>query len=141
MIVYTAIFGGFDTLKPLPPGVNGICFSDGNLAANGWQVVPPKYDTPNPSKRAKHQRCMAHNLFPGESTLWIDGSYTLNKLPPEVKLGAFRHFKDGLNGPRDEYNFTVLCKRFQNEGRRGAVPGFAAVADAVSLVDFRRREA
>ena len=110
MIVYTAIFGEFDTLRPLPPGLNGVCFSDGRQVANGWQVVPPKYDDTNPSKRAKHHRCMPHRLFPGEVTLWIDASYELKKLPPEVKLGAFPHFNTSLHGPRDEYNFTVDIK-------------------------------
>ena len=91
MIVYTAIFGGHDGLKPLPVGVHGVCFSDAPLAAQGWDVRPAAYADADPRLRARHHKAMAHELFPGEDTLWIDGSVTLRSMPPVAEFAAFRH--------------------------------------------------
>lgn len=74
MRVYTAIYGGYDPLRPHPdhPGVDEwVCYTDDpTLEMEGWRVVveAPKY--PHPRLAAKWRKCHP----PAGNTLWIDGS-------------------------------------------------------------------
>jgi len=93
MIVYTAISGGYDILKPLPSGVTGVCFADVAESRKevGWTVEPLTWKGTSNRITYQYYKYNPHILFPGQTTLWIDGSYALQKLPPEAELGAFKH--------------------------------------------------
>jgi hypothetical protein len=80
--VYTAIFGGYDSLKaqPVSPGVDYICFTDDpNLQAPSmWRVEvrAPRYKHPRLS--AKWFRMRPDRELPQyRHTIWIDGSVTI----------------------------------------------------------------
>lgn len=74
MIVFTAIFGDYDTLHPHPnlPGVEWVAFTDNPaMDPNGWDlyIEAPRFDHPRLS--AKWYRC--HPPTDGKA-LWLDGS-------------------------------------------------------------------
>lgn len=75
MIVYTAVYGGYDPLRPHPehPGVEAwLCYTDDpDLQCEGWITIhePPLYSHPRLS--AKWRKC---HPPAADSTLWVDGS-------------------------------------------------------------------
>lgn len=74
MIVYTAIYGGYDNLHPHPtmPGVEWIAFTDDpRLEPNGWEVRWEAGRFDHPRLSAKWHRC--HPPTDGKA-LWLDGS-------------------------------------------------------------------
>ena len=111
MIVYTAIFGGYDTLQPLPEGVTGVCFTDAQIAARGWELRQSQFADADPRLRARHHKCMSHILFPGETTLWIDGNILIDKLPPEREFATFHH-KMGVGSIKAEIRECLRCGKF-----------------------------
>jgi TOD1/MUCI70, glycosyltransferase-like domain len=78
-VVYTAIFGGYDSLKEQPPQdtpCDFVCFTDDvELGAHSatWRVVrlrPKRFRTPtsaldHPRMQAKWFKLMSHRVFPG----------------------------------------------------------------------------
>jgi hypothetical protein len=77
MIVYTAIYGGYDTLKPHPDhdGIaEWICYTDdADLACEGWDVRhEPLEQFPHPRLAAKWWKCHPPSQY--ESSTWVDGS-------------------------------------------------------------------
>ena len=78
--VYTAIFGGYDKLKPAPvtpEGVDRICFTDdAGMAAPGWEMRVEQPQHSHPCLAAKFYKALSHRVFPDhDETLWIDGSF------------------------------------------------------------------
>src|SRR5690242_14647057 len=79
--VYTAIFGGYDTLKPQKPvpGVDFHCFTDDPaMTSDLWSVHVrrPRFDHPRLS--AKYYKALPHKVLRGyRVSIWIDGSITL----------------------------------------------------------------
>lgn len=75
MIVYTAVFGGYDTLKNSPgvPGVDYVCFTDRAQTATGWRyVVQPE---PSPVWGARARKILSHKFLPDEEySLWVDAN-------------------------------------------------------------------
>jgi hypothetical protein len=105
IVVYTAIIGGCDSLKPAPVGAdNCYCFSDDPAMYEGidgrvlgWRVVGAG-DWSDPRREAWHLRCVPHELFPrADTTIWMDASFTMTNLPKLLKdsagheLAALRH--------------------------------------------------
>jgi TOD1/MUCI70, glycosyltransferase-like domain len=95
-LVYTAIFGGHDTLKQ-PPAQNAscdfICFTDSELPERigAWQIIPVAADPGlHPRMQAKRFKLLSHKLFcngrldcrhdplhhcePFDASIWVDGS-------------------------------------------------------------------
>lgn len=82
--VYTAIFGGYDVLQDLPPGIEQsgadfVCFTDdATLTHPQWDVrhiAPPHA---HPRMAAKHFKCLPHAVLPDhEETLWVDGRFRI----------------------------------------------------------------
>lgn len=75
-VVYTAIYGGYDTLKPHldHPGVEQwICYTDDPQLGGtpGWDVRAVGGDFKHPRMDAKWWKC---HPPAGESSIWIDGS-------------------------------------------------------------------
>jgi hypothetical protein len=108
VIVYTAILGGCDSLKPAPKGADrAVCFTDvkANLVdPNGWEIQwwpEDSWQLHDARREAWRIRCWYHNIFLGNptATVWIDGSFTLTDLPKLLKdsegheLSGLRHHK------------------------------------------------
>ena len=87
--IVTAIFGGFDSVKPLPADHgfdDAVLVTDVDCEVDGWRVVvEPPSDFPRlAAKRPK----MAPWLFTAaDCSVWVDGSYS-------VRDGMFREAVD-----------------------------------------------
>jgi hypothetical protein len=103
-LVYTAIFGGYETLKqPVPQNepCDFVCFTDSKMQSreNCWQIIPVRRDPKIHSRmQAKRFKILSHKVFPGgrltwrhapfrhrspvNLTIWIDGSL-------EIKSSTF----------------------------------------------------
>ena len=89
MVIYTAIFGNYDVLRPPHPDSNcpHVCFTDGDYECEGWTVikVKPRYGYPCLDAR----RCKIigpWELLPkADISLWIDGAMEM-KVPPDTAL-------------------------------------------------------
>lgn len=118
IIVYTAILGTCDSLKPAPAGADRcVCFVDNPADypdAKGWELVKHVY-TGDPRREAWRLRCVPHELFRMDTThyrssgpesvtmydrvIWIDASFTLTNLPlllrdaGTAKVAAIRHHR------------------------------------------------
>ena len=103
-VIYTAIFGGKDSLiepEYIPKGCDFICFTDNeNLRSNTWQIrkVEPGFD--DPVRSAKIFKILPHNfLSEYEISIWVDGNLLVkgdvNKLVKRylkgVNLAIFSH--------------------------------------------------
>lgn len=116
-IVYTAILGTSDSLKPAPKGADRcVCFVDDPAAypdPKGWELVRHDYRG-DPRREAWRLRCVPHLLFCYEKypigaptvraetynrVVWIDASFTLTDLPRlvrdagDAKVAALRHHR------------------------------------------------
>ncbi len=83
LVVYTAIFGGYDVLrepKERTPGVQYVCFTDNpRLRSDAWNI---RYCRPsgNPLLQAKACKILAHEILDCDVSLWIDGRTTIHSL-------------------------------------------------------------
>lgn len=81
--IYTAIFGGYDTLKdqPVIPFADYHCFTDDpTIESDLWTVhrVQARYD--HPRMAAKYFKLLPHKVMPDyPKTLWIDAGITLRR--------------------------------------------------------------
>ena len=79
LVVYTAIYGGYDKPKPAPDDAHAVLYTDNpHLEAKGWHV---KYDPlgwiSSPMLRAKWWKTHPDLAVPNaDATVWIDGSLT-----------------------------------------------------------------
>lgn len=100
-IVYTAILGGSDSLKPAPVGAHRcVCFVDEPAIypdAMGWELVRTAI-VGDPRRQAWGLRAKPHNLFfDYDRVVWIDASFTLTNLPRLLNdagpapIAALRH--------------------------------------------------
>lgn len=102
VIVYTTIFGGSDSLKPAPKGVDAVCYVDWNepyTLDKRWTLKPCHIEG-DPRRTAWHLRCIPHELFPdADRTIWIDASFTLTNVDRLLKdagdaeIAALRHHR------------------------------------------------
>lgn len=80
--VVTAIFGGYDDLKPHPeiPGVDFICYTDNPTPVAGWDVrKTATLPSSHPRLEAKYWKMFAALLLPAHDfTVWIDGSFLIH---------------------------------------------------------------
>lgn len=85
--IYTAIYGGYDALKPVlgadrlrQQGIDLICFTDdARLSHPDWQVrvVPPRHG--HPRLDAKYYKVLPHLVLPEyDETLWLDASFQID---------------------------------------------------------------
>lgn len=101
-VVFTAILGDCDSLKPAPAGADrAVCFVDDPAAhpeANGWELRAHQY-TGDPRREAWRLRAVPHELFEAyDRIVWIDASFTLTDLPRLLKdasgpVSAIRHHR------------------------------------------------
>lgn len=80
-VVYTAIFGPYDSLKEQPKikGVKYVCFTDQPLKSDTWRIVRVGLNGLSPRLRSKEPKLLPHKwLSPYvRRSLWIDGSISL----------------------------------------------------------------
>lgn len=88
MIIYKAMFGKYDR-PPKPPayprlGERYVVFTDYFTEAKGWHVFHVTRQFENPARENRYYKLQPHRLFPGEVTVYLDGSTNLIKPVPEV---------------------------------------------------------
>lgn len=84
-IVYTAIFGNYDELRPVNPekGWRYMCFTDTDLEASGWEVVKLS----GCSKKNREVKLLPHIFLPPhEVSIYHDGNIELLMHPSEIAL-------------------------------------------------------
>lgn len=89
-MVYTAIFGGYDTLRQpsvVEPGVRYVCFTDAAVAHPGaWEIItvdPDQWGGPILSNR--RYKILPHVYFPAASaTIYHDGNHALRVKPSTI---------------------------------------------------------
>ena len=102
-VVYTAILGACDSLKPAPRGADRcVCFVDDPAAysdAKGWTLVAHRY-AGDPRREAWRLRCVPHALFHDATrTAWVDASFTVTDLAAllrdagDAPVSALRHHR------------------------------------------------
>ena len=123
--IYTAIFGNYDDLKPLPkmPGVDAFCFTDNpNIEADGWKTIVWNFATPptHPRMRAKWFRMYPNECLPEyRYTIWIDASFQVTdpffagwmmKYLGDNDLALFRH--PDRNNIKDEVEASRVMHKY-----------------------------
>lgn len=73
LVVYTAIFGGFDTLEPALCRVPHICFTDRSVEVEGWEIRVAERKFEDPRKEARFYKTHAHKLLETKTSIWVDG--------------------------------------------------------------------
>lgn len=81
-IIYTAVFGDFDTLNEVQnPNFNigYFCFTDNeNLSSNTWKIIYCKGLSKDPRLFAKVFKVFPHKIFKNAKlSLWLDGNYSI----------------------------------------------------------------
>jgi hypothetical protein len=89
LVVYTAIFDGYDKLAPVPDrhdAVDYVCFSDRNFACpDPWEVRALDFHHTSPRRLARYAKLHPHRYFQNyEWSLWIDGRIGLLINPLEL---------------------------------------------------------
>ena len=84
-VVYTAIFGGYDTLKrPVPQDepCDFICFTDARIPSRpeSWRIVHVGLDQKfHPRIQAKQFKLLSHSIFPGGRLAWRYAPFSLRR--------------------------------------------------------------
>lgn len=79
--VVTSIYGGYDTLAPLPTGHGfdaAVCVTDDLQAADGWDVIHAPSGLP-PRAAAKAAKCLPWEFVDADCSVWVDGSLRLTR--------------------------------------------------------------
>ena len=126
-IIYTAIAGGYDNLKPpwgdAPGSPARIAFVDNpdsysGTGCPGWQIEPMVPSRMDPLMQAKVYKVLAHMMLPPgtEYSLWVDGSMEFSSgLHPgrlaqeclgDADLALFRHPSRSCL-----YDEALICSR------------------------------
>ncbi|EGT4276051.1 DUF616 domain-containing protein [Cronobacter sakazakii] len=88
-VVYTALFGDYDELEPIPSGesnIEYICFTDQNIQdAKGWKIIKIDNCIYSSSMMNRYYKLHPHielNLY--EASLYLDSNIKLLKHPDEL---------------------------------------------------------
>lgn len=91
IVVYSANFGGYDTVQPvLPVTGHWVLFTDQpQAAAPGWTVRPLSADGLGPRRMARRIKTLAHRWFPNaDYTIWLDANLQM-RVEPGVLIDAW----------------------------------------------------
>ena len=81
VIIYTAIFGGYDSITDptfVPDNADFVCFTDSDIKSDIWNIkkVPAIYE--DSTRNARKYKILPHRWFPDyEYSIWIDGNITV----------------------------------------------------------------
>jgi O-antigen biosynthesis protein len=125
IVVYTAIFDGYDKLTQ-PDVVNNsvdyVCFSDRQIPESGaWQVRSLDYFDSSPRRMARYAKLHPHRYFPDyEWSLWVDGRVapridplSLTQRQGDGALFAFHH--PDRSNPYDEATEVIRLQLDRKE--------------------------
>lgn len=95
IVVYTALFGGYDKLQPVRPvpGVRFVAFTDG-ANVDGWECIRPPVTERTSRRENRKYKIRSHVLFPhADWTLYHDANLPLTADPQDIIADC----KGGLN--------------------------------------------
>ncbi len=94
VVVYSAMMGKYDTLKPLQDlGVPAVMFTETAMEAEGWENRVMTRPERHPRLRAKWFKLHPHVLFPDAAvSIWIDSSVLVQN--PNFVTEAITQLKD-----------------------------------------------
>lgn len=85
MIVYMAIFDGYDYPPPRPLDKSRhVLFTDKPTHAAGWEVFVVSRQFANPARENRYYKLQPHILFPDQVTMYLDGNSLLRQSPTEI---------------------------------------------------------
>lgn len=123
LVVYTGIFGQYDTLKDptvIDPGVKYVCYTDQrDLHSDVWDI---RYinDSSNPKALLTRQiKLLTHRFFPEyETSIWIDATFQITGSLVEL-ISKYQKSADFLLFPHQErfciYDEAAACMRYYKE--------------------------
>lgn len=83
IIIYTAIFGGYDGLikQPLLDGVDYVCYTDKNIQSSVWDVIKVTPPVPNDNTRSnRYYKILPHHHIKNyDISIYIDGNVLVRK--------------------------------------------------------------
>ena len=84
-VIYTAVFGDYDTLRPVAWPGKFVVFSHKPLQVEGWENIVVERRCIDARLEARMHKVLAHQLFPRvEESLWLDGNCDLLVSPDEL---------------------------------------------------------
>jgi len=94
-VIYTAIFGGYDRLRPLPEevvasGCRAICFTDSEVGPSpGWEIRYASRPRDTSCRAARWFKLNPFHVFPDVgSTLWMDANLEMCEAVPQFSSQA-----------------------------------------------------
>ena len=103
IVIYTAISGGYDELKPpdvRPAGCEFVVLTDRPLGVSGWTERPLNFAHPESARAARFAKLHPHLYFGDyDRSIWIDGNigirgdigHFLNGLTEQTSISTFLH--------------------------------------------------
>jgi len=94
-VFVSAIYGGYDTPKPLTFGEGVLFTDDPDLDAPGWTVVVDRrYAHLHPRLQAKAPKLQPHVFHPDiPVSTWVDGSMLVNPAVESIEPAGLRFFR------------------------------------------------
>jgi hypothetical protein len=148
-IVYTAILGPCDSLKPAPVGADRcVCFTDDETHISnpkGWEIAlwqSTSWQERDARREAWRLRCVPHDLFEFyDQVVWIDASFTLTDLPRLLRdadghdLSGLRHhtrtscYEEGAEVVRvGQADGVIVSEQLQSYRRVGFRPAMLTIS-------------
>lgn len=123
MIAYTAIFGGYDTLRPprCQSPTNFICLTDHAQKVREWESRIVRPAPKDPRRSSRRCKILSHEYFPveeyGEVVLWHGGNVVLTTDP--IAMSEL-YLKSGIaivnHGHRScIYDEIAICKEWHKD--------------------------
>jgi hypothetical protein len=78
IVLYTAVFGGYDGLIPQPviPGVDRVCFTDRKIRSSSWDIMEVTPETDDPVRNSRKVKILAHRyLNQYDRSVYVDGNF------------------------------------------------------------------
>jgi Protein of unknown function (DUF616) len=100
-VVYTAIFGDYDTLKwpaPQNESCDFICFTDAKMPScrHGWKFIRVRRnESVHPRMQAKRFKLLSHRIFPGGRLAWRYDPFSMRRrVDLSIWIDASLHIKN-----------------------------------------------
>lgn len=149
IVLYSAVFGGSDSIKPAPAGPDRcVLFTDAPFAdPNGWELVV-RVVGDRARRAARVLKMTPHELFPEASaSVWVDGSIAISDWPllmqdtAEAQIACFAHpdratcYEEGLTVIRMKIAHAAKVQSALETYRR---EGFSPTSLSTTGLLFRR---
>lgn len=148
MIIYTVITNKYDILlEPwtVTPGWRYVCFSDTPIKSDVWEFVKIE-NTPGIDRRIKIR---AHDYFPGEKTIYVDGFYKirgdlnafLDSIPTTFSIPGHRqrncvYQEAAVLRKRRQVNVVTLDKQINSYRKAGFPENWGLGANGILIRDL-----